>query len=717
MPARRGEGSGPVPPPVPREENKAILGVDPITDEVKEKVSMLALINDQRARALPGLLEKVNHEENEDVVAVMLDSLNAGVITAEDFEPYVEQLFDVGHNVFYGWSEPLEDLFAYIDQNEKISHVIENYVREQAEQYSASDGERVLHLFSILPRSQFETFVQKDSDAVTKIKQWFDQCRDFNSWETRIFEDSFQYIEKDKRLDLLSFIILIVAREFTSPGTLTDIAPYCCLEQSELKELFEKLFANHRELTNGLIEIAHIFIKDFNPDAEPDEPDENDEEGTEAQRMEAMSLYGKEVRQFLSQPDAKVRICKDVKKLEQLPDSQAWISVHPPEDARKVYAFAQERLAEKEKNAFSTIVAKYTGMKKVTDDTFLYYPDELMDAVVEYVERIPRLCEDKAWKTLSAETGLEGEKSTSVRFIRRTTSDLRLGDKCGDCTAQGSGNYQNSLSWYINPLYQILIMKEAGQFMGKMCLTIGTVKDDSALFIDALEFHPQAREDGPYNERAKRAFSDALAFVKNLAEKEKMKLYALVRSNSSGANAILMEEGVPLDSEVIQRSESKKAEGTPHTRFSVRLSVPQPTIDFIDKNDGKIWYQMFEEKAAKEGGDVTFREKKADPIDQKLYILERDVINPAQMNDTHIAEAMRGRDFKRAARLIMAHKDWAPKVNDFFGFPGSYGNVSPILLSEKIGLMFKSEGEGVEQLKAVVILYAQNFVRLSSNAK
>jgi len=272
-------------------------------------------------------------------------------------------------------------------------------------------------------------------------------------------------------------------------------------------------------------------------------------------------------------------------------------------------------------------------------------------------------------------------------------------------------------------MYQILLMKHSKQFMGKMNITFGEVKNTRAMFIDALEFNPQACENGPYRQRAELAFMRALTFTKELALKEQVHLFALVRSNSSDANAILRKEGTLFPETMLNKGakKSKKGKRSKEGTFSVYFTLPKETVQLINQNKGRVWYQVFDQEVIPEDAPVTLGEEQGEGvrfqsaeqrknlIDERLDELERDVINPAQIVHGHIAQAMQQRDFEHAAKLILEDKEYAAKVGAFFG---GYSNISPKLLARKIGLLYKSQGESASRVTAGMTLHSGNFVQL-----
>ena len=76
-----------------------------------------------------------------------------------------------------------------------------------------------------------------------------------------------------------------------------------------------------------------------------------------------------------------------------------------------------------------------------------------------------------------------------------------MGSKTGDCTAPGSINFENSLSWQVNPAYQVIKLQKSGRFLGRVNITLGAIGEDDAIIVDAVEFNPQAQDkSAPYHE-------------------------------------------------------------------------------------------------------------------------------------------------------------------------------------------------------------------------
>ncbi len=388
--------------------------------------------------------------------------------------------------------------------------------------------------------------------------------------------------------------------------------------------------------------------------------------------------------------DIKRLIFENTESLDSLPDKQAWISINDPSLAREAVSLALRKRPDK-RQSLDNLLSSSIGMRlrNMDDSSFRYYPDEIIDCVAQVFGQ--PLSDDGDFKELSSE--FRYVSGVRLRYIARQEPDIHLGDKCGDCTAKGSINYGNSLTWLVNPAYNILTMSHEGRFIGKLNFALGSFGGEDAIIIDALEFNPQAAEGMPYHSVALRCFGEAVSFLRELAEKESRSLIALTVSNSGKAVDLFSIWGEPLSEE--------------YSLVKVRLLVPARDIRktlAAAGYDGKIrlFYQM--------AGDVSPVAQGRDLTAEKLPSLERTVVNPAQIQNGEIASAMRKRDFGTAAALILADPVWSGKVRSLFNAPPGF-NIEDFL-SRKLADIYRSGENPIEALMKTFLLDKSDFVRL-----
>lgn len=384
------------------------------------------------------------------------------------------------------------------------------------------------------------------------------------------------------------------------------------------------------------------------------------------------------------------------KVLQILPDQQTWLTINAPKLAKELLNKAKERLNTRIgglDNAIHASVGVRTA--QLCDEHFTYFTDEIIDAVIEVIKS-SNLKDDSEISALIGQARYSN--GTRLRYVKREMSDLSLGDKCGDCTAKGSINFGNAIMWLVNPAYNIIKMSKDGRFIGKMNFTLGNINTEEAIIIDALEFNPQTQKGKPYHEDAKECFAQALEFLKDLAKKEKRKLYGLATSNSDGAIEILNEKGEKI---------AKK-------RVEVKLLIPSEEIEKILKTVGyigkvELFYQMLDVAGTI---DISESNEGIDKIDEKLPELERMVANPAQIEIPEIAKTMNERNFIQTAKRILKEKKYADEVKRILGVPVQY-DISPKLLAEKLELIYKTEAFNIREIQKAFNINGDNFVKLS----
>lgn len=683
-------------------------------EEVEQRV--LHYLSQKKAASIPLLLERAlfidrikisedpdrirtglkTEQENllpEVVAESVITAINKGVVTPKDLFEELPQLLELNEEKsLYGMDKIFAGAGRHPEGHDQLSEYFWQTVASFVQNGTVENWEIFARTLSNLPEEFFISFLLKKG-IPEKLLQWlevnYNRATDIDlDWVfLRLIKNAKDRNQKKKFLS--TFIIKTV--QVNPQGFLSDevkevVDEALCRSAFEqaIQDFPNKNFATHEDFN---IIGFHLFA-DF--------------QALEMFPIGPTNPYEKTVVTKLASPGAKIDIMRSVDLHQLVPDPQAWISIYPPAAAREVYTWARSAFGTK-MSSLESIVEKRVGVKKITEDYFDYLPDEIIDAVLEMVRNQPTK-NQQALKELCEKYGITDEEAV-LRYAKRTPADVRLGNETGDCTAPGAINYKNSLSWHVNPAYQILLMKSGRRMMGKMNMALGSVAQHRAILIDALEFNPQAVEGKPYHEKAKVLYGKALAFAKDLAKKEESRLYALVRSNSQGANTILQSEGQVLASEDGIRTLPREKEKV----FTVSLAIPRVTAEFIQQHQGKVWYQMFEESVEK---IESIKKGPADKIDDRLSLLERDVINPAQIARKEVAEAMEQRDFEMAAKLILQDPNSAAKASDFFGIPPSYGTVSPKLLAEKMRKLYKSTGISVEQLENSFLLKAHSFTRL-----
>jgi HEAT repeat protein len=424
------------------------------------------------------------------------------------------------------------------------------------------------------------------------------------------------------------------------------------------------------------------------------------------QSSDQMAVY----RLLEKNRDIKKIVFENAEVLETLPNKQAWITINDPQLARDALKLTLEKLGNK-RNSLENALGSALGVKikQLEDSHFKYYADEILDNISQVVIN-SKLRNDKELSALLSQIR-HGNGGVQLRYIKRELADLSLGDKCGDCTAKGSVNFGNSVTWLVNPAYQILKLSKGKRFIGKINFTLGTLEGREAIIIDALEFNPQAQQGKPYHEDALECFDIALSFLKGLARKEKRKLYALAVSNSSGAVQILKERGHQIT------STKSGAETDENETTILSLIIPSEDVSKMLASTGheegvSMYYQMLDSITEdEEDGTVDSNKGGRNLADEKLPLLEREIINPAQISNREIATAMRERDFEKASKLILADSELERKVKEIFRLPEDLG-ISPKFLSVRLEKIFKTEVKSIESLKRNFIVSAESFVKL-----
>ena len=385
--------------------------------------------------------------------------------------------------------------------------------------------------------------------------------------------------------------------------------------------------------------------------------------------------------------DLKTAIFENASFLDALPDRQAWITINDPQSAKDVIKLLVEELGKKRGSLDSVLKSRLgVGLKQLQDAHYTYYADEILDAAA-LVAKNAGLAEDAETSSVLSKIRYGGG-GIRLRYFRREKADLSLGDKCGDCTAKGSMNFENSTSWITNPAYQILKMSKGKRFIGRVNLALGTFAGKDAIIIDALEFNPQSKQGMPYYEDGLECFKEALDFLKELAGRENRTLIAYRASNSSGAMSILRNQGRPIKSQKQQ--------------VSLKLVIPKEDISRC------FYFQVL---------GTTVDSKSAEPRRHDLELVmevEADVILPAMRDNEEVAAAMRDRDFERASSLIMDDCETNRKVKERY-FPGigpKDASISPKWLLPILQQLYKADAVDEKYVSKEFMVHSVSFVEL-----
>ena len=414
--------------------------------------------------------------------------------------------------------------------------------------------------------------------------------------------------------------------------------------------------------------------------------------------------------------DLKQAVLEGSKVLEILPEPQAWITVNDPEITKEAVRILIGRLGPKIQKLDSLLFNSICARTKQLEDThFRFYADEIIDAVFQ-LSGMKELAHCTEFTSVLAKA--KYSNGTKLRFARREKSDLSLGDKCGDCTAKGSINFANSITWYVNPAYNVLKMSQGRHFIGKINFTLGKIAGEEAVIIDALEFNPQAKEGKPLHDEALECFETAINFLRELAARQNRALFALTFSNSGGASNLLRSkgdlpvfvegEGVRFISPEEAEKISDKIRTTGNEPVAIKLFVPSDDVSRVLATGGftgkpRLFYQMVDA--------VTAVGAQAPAMDEKLPILESEVFNPAQIENAHIAKAMSGRDFESASKLILEDEKWLARVKEIFNMRPNM-RVSPAFLVSRMQRIYAADAWEMETLNRAFMVDIDKFVKL-----
>lgn len=417
--------------------------------------------------------------------------------------------------------------------------------------------------------------------------------------------------------------------------------------------------------------------------------------------LENLSDQHRAAYALLSKPNAKQIIFEDATSLNILPDRQAWITINDPFLAQHVVEEVQQLRGRQRQMADKALVrAVGVRSKEISEEHYLYYADEILDAVAASVKPKTEA------RLASLLDQIEYSSEVTIRYTSRTADDSKLGDKCGDCTATGSMYFEDSLMWYVSPTYNTIILSKGKRFLGKVGITLGSVNGEDSIILDFLEFNPQAQQGKPYYEDAKEALRVGIVFLRELAQKQNRQLVGLRTSNSTGAIKILDEYGESIYADIDTLPEYHREEE--RAKRSVKISVMDPTSD-IKKTTGyegsiKFFYQMY--------GIIN----SSDPSggrnlqDDKLQALETQVVNPAQIESADVAAAMRSKNFETASELIIANSAWAATTAEVLGLKGML--LGPKFLTSRLEKIYAATAQESEVLRRSFVVGSEQFVRL-----
>ncbi|MBT6254327.1 hypothetical protein HOI83_03810 [Candidatus Uhrbacteria bacterium] len=681
-----------------------VLGHYSLTEEEEEEGEfngkVLAFIEDRKFEAVSMMLDyasgiNVVAEYCDDILSAIARSAKQGALSPGDIFEHLDEFINVMAIHDEVWSEPVLDLCEYIDSDADAQVAM-------AEKVTQMPYDEMFSVLQCLPASYMSIVLRREN--ILDELEAFSASKDIHGeyLYAGVVAMIFEKMSVAQQKLLLPILIDGAMNAQRSSAVLDSVRPGIKISEREVKQMITEAYAARYVDHEDIERVGAQLIEGFAL--------------TVADRREKRVRKPLElvVEGILETPMAKKDIFEGSMDVLPLENKQAWISVHSPDVARQIVSGAKSVLEGKQISQLRKLFVKHIGAVKPNEDHFSYYADEVIDAVKALAKQNQKFRESEAWGGLS---DLLGEQDgVELRYMKREKSDLRLGNKTGDCTAQGSINYENSLSWYVNPAYQLMMMKEGGKFMGKIGMTIAMRGDTKVIFIDALEFHPQATDGKPYRDRAMKAFERAIEHIRVMGDGENAQVIALMRSNSFSANDELKDMG-STSIQGVEEAQVTDEETDTLQKVEVvklKLELPESVMELLSAHDGKIWYQMFEHKM-NDNAFSDFTKSSKDLIDGRLTELETSVINPVQIANTEVSVAMNERDFLTASKLIMKDDHWAALVGEFFGIPLDVGRVSPKMLAKKLETMYSSDGETVESLSAQVALDASVLVQLQAS--
>ena len=180
-------------------------------------------------------------------------------------------------------------------------------------------------------------------------------------------------------------------------------------------------------------------------------------------------------------------------------------------------------------------------VRSIDNISLKVYADEIADAIYRTVSKKSRLREDAQIAAAMGEMGFfQDKKGPKLRFSPRDMDELRLGDRCGDCTAKGGINQGAPTAWLLNQGYIIAkVFTSTGRFAGKLNFIFGQVNEKGAIIVDAMEFDPATELDKDFDKDAREAVLFGLDSLAAKAQSADMLAYANAISNSSQAGALV----------------------------------------------------------------------------------------------------------------------------------------------------------------------------------
>ena len=180
---------------------------------------------------------------------------------------------------------------------------------------------------------------------------------------------------------------------------------------------------------------------------------------------------------------------------EHLVDPQAWITINSPKLGSQI-ADVCHGLTGKPQGQLMKLLRERFGLKlnELTREHAQFSADEIIDEAVALLGRIPAKATPPELRAL-VDSAVHTQ-GTTIRYVQRVLSDLKLGRKTGDCTdpLSGSGvNAERATAWLYNHLYQMLTFGRGKDLLGRLNLAPGTIEGKPALFVDATEVVPPDR--------------------------------------------------------------------------------------------------------------------------------------------------------------------------------------------------------------------------------
>ncbi len=250
-------------------------------------------------------------------------------------------------------------------------------------------------------------------------------------------------------------------------------------------------------------------------------------------------------QQILSERGAKLIIYRQAPNVPQ-----AFISITDPAVAGSVLErLATEIAGSTSLSALSAQLKATIGfsLRAITGEAVRLYSDEIIENIIALAQKKPEL--QPYASMLAGEAAKMSDGPVGFRFLSRTAGELKLGDKCGDCTASDGINFWAMASWALDPEVQILQLTYEGKFHGKLHMMRGEVESKlytgPAINIDATEFIPQVREHSTYHAKAWEALKRGIRRAKIIANQTGSKLYLNPESNSEDLGDEYSSYGIP----------------------------------------------------------------------------------------------------------------------------------------------------------------------------